>query len=112
MNVQDKELIESKFEGLIHLMNAQFTNVNERLDSIDKRVAIQNGRVTKNETRINEVEKRELVYYKDCPHTDAIRTLEDSQLTQKSIRKWIVGSVGIATGVISALWLLFQIANL
>jgi hypothetical protein len=112
MNVQDKELIESKFEGLIHLMNAQFTNVHERLDSIDNRVAIQNGRVKKNEDKIIEIEKRELVHYKDCPHTDSIRKLEDSQLSQKSIRKWIVGSVGIATGVISLLWIIFQMANI
>jgi hypothetical protein len=38
-----------------------------------------------------------------------IRNLEDTQLTQKSIRKWIIGSVAITGTVVGILFALFKV---
>jgi hypothetical protein len=68
MTKDEKSLIEEKFKGLTTLMNAQFTNVHERLDKIETQTTKTNGRVT-------ELEKKELVHIIECPQTPKIEQI-------------------------------------
>jgi tetrahydromethanopterin S-methyltransferase subunit G len=58
--------LNERFDHLTHLVNAQFTNVNERLDAIEEQTKLTNGRV-------NELEK-----WKDT--CEGERTGRDKQL--------------------------------
>jgi len=98
----ERELFEEKFRGIISLMNAQFDNVNDKLERIEGQTIKTNGRVTV-------LEHKEDRHTIDCPHTLKIRTLEDNQLTQKSIKKWIVGSVTITGTIMGILFILFKV---
>ena len=87
------------------ITNAALSGVNARLDKI-------NGKVGEHEKTIND---RGLVVqqfmdfkesYKEVP--DKIRHLEDNQLSQKSIRKWVVTSIGLTATIVS---IIFTVLN-
>ena len=87
------------------ITNAALAGVNQRLDKI-------NGKVGEHEKTIND---RSLVVqqfmdfkesYKEVP--EKIRHLEDNQLSQSSIRKWVVTSIGITATVVG---IIFTVLN-
>lgn len=102
MTTEEKELLDEKFKGLTVLMNAHFDNVDDRLKAIEEQTKKTNGRV-------NELEKKEITHFVDCPNVNKIRALEDNQLTSKAIKKWIVASIGVTTAVISLIFALIEL---
>lgn len=84
---------------------AQNTVTNAKLISIESHLAKQNGRVGKLEERVTPLENH-------CKNTEElptkIRKLEDSQLTQDSIKRWVVGAIGITATVVS---IIFTVLN-
>ena len=87
------------------ITNAALAGVNQRLDKI-------NGKVGEHEKTIND---RSLVVeefhnfkesMKEVP--TQIRHLEDNQLSQQSIKKWVVTSIGITATVVS---IIFTVLN-
>lgn len=95
MTKAEINLIDEKFKGLTTLMNSQFINVHERLDEIKEQTTKTNGRVT-------ELEKQEILHVIKCPNASKIRTLEDNQLSDKSIKRWLVTAVAV-TGSLSVI---------
>lgn len=95
MTRAEMNLVNEKFEGLTKLMNAQFINMADKLDSIEEQTKKTSGRVT-------ELEKKELLHVIQCPQTDKIRHLEDNQLTDKAIKKWMISGI-VITGTISGI---------
>jgi len=56
MTAQDRKSIESQFEGMTKLMNAQFINVHDKMDSMLKKIDYTNGKVGEHEKKINDRE--------------------------------------------------------
>ena len=87
------------------ITNAALQGIGARLDKI-------NGKVGEHEKTIND---RGLVVqqfmdfkesYKEVP--DKIRHLEDNQLSQSSIKKWVVTSIGLTATIVS---IIFTVLN-
>ena len=91
--------------------DADMKVINMKLDAIIVQTTKTNGGLSDANKKIEELEKKEIAHIIDCPQTERVRALEDNQLSQKSIKKWIAGSVGVATGVVGAFWILFQIIS-
>lgn len=108
MTEQEFTLINQRFDAMTTLMNAQFTNVNDRLDKINGKVAKHDQEITdikslrdkKYQQLDDYMENAEKNHAVNCPNLGAIRKLEDESLSQKSVKKFMgamfVG--GIALG--------------
>jgi hypothetical protein len=92
MNKQDLDLINSKFEGLGHLINSQFTNVHDKLEQIEKQTTRTNGRV--NELEFKEVKRSEM-----CSNIQTEKKTKDAMRDKwNSSMKWIIVTLlGIIT---------------
>lgn len=84
-----KELTDLKItiQGYSARVDAQNTITNNRLQTIDEKLCKQNGRVGKLEDRITPLENH-VENTKELPIK--IRQLEDSNLSNKSIRKFMM----------------------
>jgi hypothetical protein len=120
METTEFTLLTQQITALTTLTNAQFINVNERLDKINGKVAKHDEQITQAlverganrqkqedyfmeiddmEKRITAVESQEKVHVINCPNVPKIRQLEDTQLTTKAIKKWVITSVGLGLAV-------------
>lgn len=88
-------------EGDLKLINADLKRILEQTTKT-------NSRVSRSEAKIEELEKKEIAHIINCPQAKRVRSLEDNQLSQKSIKKWIVGTVGIASLLIGIFYIIFQ----
>lgn len=102
MTKADLTLFTGQIDGLKELMNTQFSSVHEQLVKIETQTTKTNGRV-------NELEKREIKHNENCPQSDRLRKIEDTQLTSTIIKRWIIGSVGITGTVMSILWIVIKL---
>jgi hypothetical protein len=57
---------------------------------------------------LTELEKVEAKHTLVCPNIPKIRALEDNQLESKSVKKWIIATVGIGGTIMMILWILAQ----
>ena len=76
MSKQEIELMDEKFKGLTTLMNAQFTNIHERLDEIKEQTLKTNGRVTELEKLSNLHTLSINTQQMNCPNTKKIENME------------------------------------
>lgn len=95
-------------EGDLKLINADLKRILRQTTRHNQRMTKIESKNEKHEQRIELIEKADIANEGKCPNDDKVRALEDAQLTQKSIRKWIIGSVGIASGAMTIIWILFQ----
>lgn len=102
MTSEELQLIDEKFKGLTSLMNAHFENMDDRLEKIEIQTTKTNGRVTA-------LEKKEISHVIDCPLNQKVRTLEDNQLTNAAIKKWIYTSIGVTGTVVAIVLTLLKI---
>jgi hypothetical protein len=94
MTKDERELLEEKFRGLTSLMNAQFTNIHERLDKIEVQTTKTNGRVT-------DLEKKELTHIQMCPQTEKIEKINEELAEYKMLKKYPkIGLAIVAAAVI------------
>ncbi len=82
MTPEEYNLIEEKFKGMTSLMNAQFDNVNDWLERIEEQTKKTNGRVSA-------LENKELLHTTNCPIAPKVRVIEDTLLSQRSIKKFM-----------------------
>jgi hypothetical protein len=95
-------LMDEKFKGLTSLMNAQFTNVQDKLEEIKvQKIQIDN--------RLFELEKWRNNHSNDCPLVPKIRVLEDNQLTTNTVKKWILTSITATAGVVTIIFMVIKI---
>ncbi|MFA5366603.1 MAG: hypothetical protein WC333_01860 [Dehalococcoidia bacterium] len=101
-----RTLIEDAMRFRDEKTNGQFKVIDTKLDGITLRLDKINGTVASHEKIINE---RAIVVADYMDHAKEaediekrLRAVEDTQLTQRSIKKWIVGTIGV-TGTILAI---------
>jgi tetrahydromethanopterin S-methyltransferase subunit F len=82
--------IEEKFEGMGKLINAQFSDVHERLDKIEAQTTKTNGRVT-------DVERQVILHPVNCPNSPKIETIDKTLEDIRFFIKYPKLAVGIAT---------------
>jgi hypothetical protein len=107
-----RELIADAMQVRDERMTGQFNVIDCKLDLITQRLDRLNGTVAKHEKIINE---RAIVVADYMDHAKEaqvvekrIRMLEDTQLSNKTIKKWIVTTVGVTGSLIAAGFTLFQ----
>ncbi len=117
MTDSEFKLIDKRFDTIEKLLNG----VNTRLDGINGKVNKHEGQIqealgerTENrksqakcadkvselDTRVDLLEKEDLVHYSKCPIAPIVRKLEDDNLSTKSIKKWLVGAVAITSTIV------------
>lgn len=112
MESTEYTLIKQQLDVITTLVNAQFKSTHERLDKI-------NGRVGKSEDEIRAIliqREKDVAnqnlnnanHTLNCPVMPKIRVLEDNQLTQKAIKRWIIASIGITASIVSILFILIK----
>jgi hypothetical protein len=102
MSLQYNE-IKTLIVDAIMLSNAktegQFKVIDTKLDAITQRLDKINGTVANHEKRINDHDIIITDYVNHLKDTEIIqgkiRIMEDTQLTSKSIKKWVIGSIAI-----------------
>jgi hypothetical protein len=115
MSQNEYALLSEQISGLTKLTNAQFINVNERLDKI-------NGSVAKHEAQINEAlieraKNREAqshvieTHILNCPQGKRIETLEKYQLENSVTKKFVMKAVGIGMALPATIWAIVQILS-
>lgn len=115
MNQEDrkevKEMLHEILSGYQALNESQNYIVVEKLNGINCRLDVLNGKTQKTIDRVIDLEKSEVLHPLTCPNLNRIRTLEDNQLSTKAIKKWIVGSIAITGGIMSILFIIFKIVE-
>lgn len=107
-----KDMMEELLQSYISHVNSKFEIIDHKLDAIETQTKRTNGRLTKAEENIVDLKISEKTHdnnhVNSCPHKDKIRRLEDSQLTNITVKRFLkqmVGIislvVGIAVGIIS-----------
>ena len=107
-----RELIEDAMKIRDERNNGQFNVINTKLDGITQRLDKLNGTVARHEKIINEraiVVADYMDHAKEAENVEKrIRMLEDQQLSNKTIKKWIVTTVGVTGSLIAIGFTLFQ----
>lgn len=111
MTNDERELFDERFKSLTTLMNSQFINVNDKLESIEEQTKKTNGRVTELEKMSNLHTIAINGYASKCPQEVRIRGLEDNTLSSKVVKKWIAGSIGIASALAGIIWVAVKLIN-
>jgi hypothetical protein len=112
-----RELIEDAMKIRDERVHGEYNVIETKLDGISQRLDKVNGTIAKHEKIINE---RAIVVADYLNHakeqateseeiTKRIRTLEDNQLSNNAIKKWIIGAVSVTGGVIVILFTLYQL---
>ena len=121
------ENISGILKGYQANIDSQLTIVNGNLDDIKKQLEKMNGSLRTHEKEINELktleklsvqkkihdkEKQDIIDKQrlaTCPQNQIIRTIQEDQLTSKTIKAFIVKTVVIAASIIGAIVTFFQL---
>jgi len=77
MTKDDREYLNERFDVFGKLINAQFLNVNERLERIETQTTKTDGRISSNENKIIDLEKKDLTHILDCPMAPKIEKINE-----------------------------------
>ena len=121
MNKEDKEeireIVSSCSATLKTTVEGQYKVIDTKLNTINDHLERINGSVGKHEKKINDAlleraANRE-IQKEDIKDMDVlkpkVRSLEDQQLTTRSIKKWIVTSVALTGSVLGLFYILYQL---
>jgi len=100
MTNDERLLIEEKFSGLTHLINARFETIEDRLERIEEQTTKTNGRVTS-------LEHKELTHIQNCPMSPKIEKINEELAEYKMFKKY----PKIALALIAGAVLLFLITT-
>jgi hypothetical protein len=110
--IELRELISDAMSVMNEKITGKFNVIDCKLDLITQHLDKLNGTVAKHEKIINEraiIVADYMDHAKEAENVEKrIRTLEDQQLSTKSVKKWIVGTVGLTSGLIAIGYTLFQ----
>lgn len=119
-----RSIVSDGMSGIHAITIAQNDKINIKLDGLALRMDMINGRIGKNEDKIeghdnviNQAlqerlanrQKQEMMFAKLPELEIAVRKLQDEQLSTASIKKWIVGSVAIIGTLLGILWVSINI---
>jgi hypothetical protein len=104
MDKNEREIIREMFTDVLAthsaVLNGEFKVIKTELSSIKIQTTKTNGRVTSLEKEVGEIKLEEVQHIINCPNTQRIGTLEKSDVSRKSVLKFISISIGITLGVI------------
>ena len=104
MNKDDKELLDTKFEGMAKLMNAHFHNVHDDQKSTKEHVMKLNGSIKDNQDKIHVLEIDAAVKAKTCQKTvEALQPVLPTINVLTKICKHPYKSMVIALGIVAGL---------
>ena len=104
-----KELFEEKLKSLHIQLNSEFEVLNNRLETIEEQVKKTNGRTIKLEELTNLHTLSINQYSNKCPQEARIRTVEDNLLTGFTVKKWIIGTLGVISIIVGIIYTLIKI---
>lgn len=99
MTKEDKEFLNSILETHSARIDGKFDVINNKLDNIEKQTTKTNGRVSKLEENVQVLNIKDQNHIMYCPQQNRIKTLEDEQISSKSIKKFFYAGVGIIVGL-------------
>lgn len=92
-----EEILERK------LIISQLTRIEEKVDTVDKKVDYTNGTVRKHTDQIIGIEK-DLPHTPDsCPNKVLLKTLSDAHTSNKAVRSWVFTAIGILLGIMGGI---------
>jgi len=106
-----REMLHEILSGYQALNESQYTVMDVKLDGINKRLDTLNGKTQKTVERVEVLEKAEALHTVTCPNLTRIRTIEDNQLSVKSVKTWVISSVGIASLVVGIIFVIFKMVT-
>jgi hypothetical protein len=110
-----RTLIEDAMRFRDEKTNGQFKVIDTKLDGITQRLDKINGTVARHEKSLNDeaiIIANYLEHAKEAEEIEKrLRIVEDTQLTQKSIKKWIVGTIGVTGTILAIIIAALQIFN-
>jgi hypothetical protein len=111
-NEDYRRYLEEKFEGLTKHIHAQFSNVQDVLERIEKQTTKTNSRVDKLETKITDIEKGNLKHLTDCPQVPKIEKINSDLEEYRMLKKYPKFAViVIAIVVIGAVYGFYKMTN-
>jgi hypothetical protein len=100
----NEKLNELKYEGLAALIMTRFDDMRqenkENFDRLYRHNENQNGSIATAINRIYQLEEREKTHVLRCPLNDKVRTLEDDNLSAKTIRKVFTKTILMGSALI------------
>lgn len=107
-----REIVQSCSSSILTKVEAQNEIINTKLDGINTHLARINGKVASHEKTINDAMIWRAKKYTQVDEKfeefdeiiPKVRALEDTQLTTKAIKRWIIGTIAITgtlIGIIS-----------
>ena len=90
-------------EGDLKLINVDLKRILEQTTKHNQRMTKIEKKAQESDEKIVELEKKEIAHVLNCPYNEKLRPVEDYVLTQKTTKKVIIGSITLATIVISSL---------
>ena len=93
----------------------QFMVIDTKLDGITQRLDKINGTVANHEKRINDHDIIITDYVNHLKDTEIIqgkiRIMEDTQLTSKSIKKWVIGTILIVVTLLGIVTTVLELTS-
>jgi len=109
MTVEDKseikELLHDYISGVMARQDSKFEIIQFKLDYIKEQTTRTNGRVTKIEDTISDLEKHPA----SCILASKVRIIEDALLSQTSIKRWIAASIALTGGFLGVIAIALQL---
>lgn len=81
-------------------------STNTSLISIEKHLEKLNGKVAEHERIINQNLPHNVSH---CSQVETIRELQDNMITIKALKTYLAGTIAIISGVISAIYIIFDL---
>lgn len=104
--------LESEFKGLHKLMNAQFSTVHDKLESLEKEVGEVREQTTRTNGRVNDIESREVTRVVNCPVAAKVEKIDEDLTEYRILKKYPkLGITIIAVFVLSSIFFLREIIN-
>ena len=104
-NEDYRKYLDSRFEGLAKVMSAQFINIHDKLDGIEKQT-------TKTNNRVGKLEDKEVNHIINCPVAPKVDQIDKDLAEYRMIRKYPkIGVTLIAFTVILFIYSLNKIIH-
>lgn len=119
MVAKSENVIGIKIQEILHNLDLfkkeisyNLKEINMKLGSIEEQTKKTNGRVTKLEDNVIQIEKNEDKHANNCPHAEKIKKLEENALTSKAIVNFFIKTITIVGVFLGAVYTLLKIVTL
>lgn len=109
MTKEEKELFDERINGLGKLINAQFVNVHDKLDNIEKQTIKTNNRVTHLEDEVGDLKINAIESYIKCPLKPKVEKIETNLLEYNMFKKY--PKFFIVSSIVMGLFIIFEVIS-